>query len=83
MSLDFFDRELDFCGFDDAAGIRGHVAGQPNRFQESFRWRNYCCRSLCGWFCRLELLSAHFWTSDSQDDGNGRRAAEPVVSEHV
>jgi len=83
MSLDLSNVNWTFVGLMTLLAFVATLLGQPSRFQESLRWRNHCCRSLCGWFCRLELLSAQFWTSDSQGDRNGRRAAKPVVLQNV
>ena len=82
MSLDLSNVNWTFVGLMTllafAATFLGNLIAFGNRsLAQSLR------RSLCDWFCRLELLSAHFWTSDSQDDGDGRRAAKPIVSETV
>ena len=83
MSLDLSNVNWTFVGLMTLLAFVATLLGNLIAFRKSLRWRNPCRRSLCGWFCRLELLSAQFWTSDSQDDGNGRRAAKPIVSENV
>src|SRR5208283_3003261 len=68
----FVNRELDLCRFDDAASVRCRVARQSHRIQEPLRGRHHCRSPVCRRLRGLELLSPQLWTSDYQDNRNGR-----------